>query len=147
MRIEKKTNENTHLMDLKSLKQLSRNTKMSFFAFTQSTTNIMQQEDCTGQPVEFKTAAQVTPKDFAIWFRMLLLMTLDFVQALKRLLPLTTLMLYSLLFLHYTLILKWKISTGFLSDLLWGNKHKLSNHKINYMNIRIWLLSLFSHFT
>lgn len=109
MRIEKKTNENAHLIDLKSLKQLSQNTKISFFSFTCSTTNIMQQEDCKGQPVEFKTAAQVTPKDFTIWFRVVLLMTLDFVQALKTLLPFTTLMLYSLLFLHYALILKWKI--------------------------------------
>lgn len=68
MRIEKKTTESAHLIHLKSLKQLSQNTEIPFFPFTLSTTNIMQQEDYTEQPVEFKTAAQVTPKDFTIWF-------------------------------------------------------------------------------
>lgn len=67
MRIEKKTTESAHLIHLKSVKQLSQNTEIPFFPFTLSTTNIMQQ-DYTEQPVEFKTAAQVTPKDFTIWF-------------------------------------------------------------------------------
>lgn len=57
IRIEKKTTESAHLIHFKSLKQLSQNTEISFFSFTWSTTNIMQQEDYTGQPVEFKTVA------------------------------------------------------------------------------------------
>lgn len=68
MRIEKKTTESAHLINLKSMKQLSQNTEIPFFSFTLSMTNIMQQEDYTEQPVEFKTAAQVTPKDFTVWF-------------------------------------------------------------------------------
>lgn len=81
MRIEKETTESAHLINLKSLKQPSQNTEIFFFSFTQPTTNIMQQEDYAGPSVEFKTTALVTPKGFTIWFGVVLLMTLDFVQA------------------------------------------------------------------
>lgn len=113
MWIEKKMTECANLIHLKSLKEVSWNTVTSFFSFTQSTIRIAQQDDYTGQPV--KTAAQVTLKDFMIYYvRLLQLITLDFMQAQKRLVSIATLTLYSFLLLHYVLILNLKIWTGCL---------------------------------
>lgn len=113
MWIEKKMTESANLIHPKSRKEVSWNTVTSFFSFTQSTILITQQDDYTGQPV--KTAAQVTLKDFTIYYvRLVQLITLDFMQAWKRLVSIATLTLYLFLFLHYVLILNLKIWTGCL---------------------------------